>query len=479
MKIHVLNPPFVRDFCRSARWAAKSRGRVQRHPDHLLILAGYLEKQGHEVAFIDGPVADLSPDEVIKQIAEFKPQMLILHTTTPSIYNDIAYAEKVKKVLPECITVAVGSHASALPEDTLQLAREKFSNSLSAIMVGEMEFTAAELAASPAKLTEIDGLATFEKQTYRYTPRAAGNINDLAFPAWRHIKPEDYKDAGKRFPFLTLINARGCIGRCIFCRDRESNSAGILRQRKPELVIAEMEYDLRLFPQIQEIMFETDSFTSIPDYTEEVCRLIIKAGIHKKISWSCNTRVDMNLKILPLMKEAGCRMLMTGFEFGTQEALDAVNKGTTIEQSKAFAATAHRLGFTIHGCFMIGAPGETEKSVQATIKLAKSLPCDTVQFSGLCPYPGTALYEWAKSKGYLVPKDWTEWVDQNFEQCTLLDLPDLPKSKIDHYIDKGLKEFYLRPRQMLRMLTNIKSMSDLKRKLYGLQKFWEYFHGIR
>ncbi len=250
----------------------------------------------------------------------------------------------------------------------------------------------------------------------------------------------------------------------------------MLRQRRPELVVAEMEYDLKLFPQIKEIMFETDTFAAVPDYTEELCKLIIKSGIHRKISWSCNARVDINLDLLPLMKEAGCRMLMTGFEFGTQKALDAVNKGVTLEQSKAFARKADQLGFIIHGCFMIGAPGETEESAMKTVRFARSLPCDTVQFSGLCPYPGTGLYEWAKNNGFLVPKDWTEWVDMKNEQCTLLSLPGLPKERIDYYIDKGLREFYIRPKQILRMLMNIKSWSDLKRKFYGFQKFLEYFH---
>ncbi|HPT47063.1 MAG TPA: hypothetical protein PLM07_14350, partial [Candidatus Rifleibacterium sp.] len=236
-----------------------------------------------------------------------------------------------------------------------------------------------------------------------------------------------------------------------------------------------MEYDLKLFPRLQEIMFETDSFPAITAYTENLCRLMIKHGLHKRIRWSCNTRVDVNLELLPLMKEAGCRMLMTGFEFGTQDALDAVNKGVTLAQSKKFARVASQLGFTIHGCFMIGAPGETEESARKTIEFAKALPCDTVQFSGLCPYPGTTLFEWAEKNGFLVPHDWTEWVDANFEQCTLLNYPQLPKERIDHFIDSGLKEFFLRPRQIAKMLLSIRSLADIKRKFFGLQSFLDYF----
>jgi radical SAM superfamily enzyme YgiQ (UPF0313 family) len=164
-------------------------------------------------------------------------------------------------------------------------------------------------------------------------------------------------------------------------------------------------------------------------------------------------------------------MLMVGFEFGTQEALDAVKKGTTLEQSVRLAKEAERLGFTVHGCFMFGAPGENMESALRTIEFAKSLPMDTVQFSGICAYPGTEIYQQAIKNGTLVPNTWREWVDENWEQVTVLDYPGLGKEEIDRLIDKGLKEFYLRPKQMVRMVGAIRSPEDLKRKLYGLLAF--------
>ena len=143
---------------------------------------------------------------------------------------------------------------------------------------------------------------------------------------------------------------------------------------------------------------------------------------------------------------------MVGFEFGTQESLDAVRKGVTLQQSREFAATANRLGFVLHGCFMVGAPGETREMVRKTIDFAKSLPLDTVQFSGICVYPGTEMYEWAKNNDYLIPRDWKDWVNGDYEQVTLLNYPQLSKEEMDAFIDQGLKEFYFRPRQIFRMV---------------------------
>ena len=120
MKIFILNPPYVKDFCRSARWAAKSRGRVQRHPDYLLILAGLLLQKGHEVNFTDGPVLGFNREDIKKQIKDFMPEMVVIHTTTPSIYNDLEYAKNVKEISDKIITVVVGPHVSALPKILLK-----------------------------------------------------------------------------------------------------------------------------------------------------------------------------------------------------------------------------------------------------------------------------------------------------------------------------------------------------------------------
>jgi len=222
-------------------------------------------------------------------------------------------------------------------------------------------------------------------------------------------------------------------------------------------------------------MFETDTFTAISSHAKEVCEEMMKRGLHKKISWSCNVRVDVQLDLLPIMKKAGCRMLMIGFEFGTNEQLNSVKKGTTIELGRNFAKTAHKLGFTLHGCFMIGAPGETKQSAQKTIDYAKNLPLDTIQVSGIAVYPGTEFYNWAKQNSFITAKDWTDWVDKNHEQVTILSYPQMSKEKIDFYIDKALRDFYLRPKQIWKMLLAIRSWDDVKRKAYGLKSFLDYF----
>jgi anaerobic magnesium-protoporphyrin IX monomethyl ester cyclase len=475
--VFVLNPPVVEDFCRSARWAARSRGRVQRHPDWLLTAVAVLEQSGFSVDFLDGSALNLERQEVLSALERSRPELVVLHTTTPSIDSDLDYAVLAKDLLPHCRTVVVGPHVTAEPEDTLKRA----NRTLDAVVRGEHDYTLPELAQlagsgwNSSGLSEILGISYYddEKEVVHTDPRPYLEVNELPFPSWRHIDPRRYRDAGKRFPFITLISGRGCFGRCTFCRDVPLMEGKKLRMRDPELVVDEIEYDFSLFPYLREVMFETDTFTALPSHVEGVCREIIKRNL--KIAWSCNCRTDVDLKLLPLMRRAGCRMLMVGFEFGTQEALDAVKKGTTLEQSVRLAKEAQRLGFTVHGCFMFGAPGETMESALRTIEFAKSLPMDTVQFSGICAYPGSEIYQWARDNGSLVPNTWREWVDEKWEQATVLNYPGLSKEEIDNLIDRGLRDFYLRPKQMLRMALAVRSPDDFKRKLYGLMSFSGYF----
>ena len=153
MKILMLNPPYIEDFCRSARWAAKSRGRVQRHPDWMLIATAVLEEANHNVKFLDGAALNLKKDNIKEELKPFKPEMVVLHTTTPSIYNDISYA-KLAKELCGSITVLIGPHVTAVPENTFGLAK----GSVDIIARKEYDFTLRDIAEGRS-LEEIEGIS--------------------------------------------------------------------------------------------------------------------------------------------------------------------------------------------------------------------------------------------------------------------------------------------------------------------------------
>ncbi|MFH1279334.1 MAG: radical SAM protein [Candidatus Eisenbacteria bacterium] len=465
----MLNPPFVKDFVRSARWDARSRGRVQRHPDYIAVATAVLEKAGLDAKLVDACAQNWDRERTERLFRQEPPEWVVMHAATPSIDNDLAYCALAKETAG-AKTVLVGQHVTAVPEETFERAK----GALDFIALGEYDYTLRELigGSDPASTRGLSFLGGGGMMV-RTPPRPFIDVNELPFPAWHHIDPDWYYDGGKLHPFLTLLSGRGCFARCTFCRDPQLMYGHENRYRDPKLVVDEMEYDLSLFPNLREVMIETDTFTANREHVEGVCREILGRRLDTRLRWSCNVRTDVKRDLLQLMQRAGCRMLMIGFEFGTQEALDAVKKGTNLERTVEFAHDAADLGFTLHGCFMIGAPGETERSARKTIDFAKSLPLDTIQISGIAAYPGTELYDWAKKNGHLIPKDWSEYLGENEEQVTVVDYPELPKERIDALIDQGLKEFYLRPKQIAKMAATIRGVGDVKRKLYGFKSFVE------
>ncbi len=103
------------------------------------------------------------------------------------------------------------------------------------------------------------------------------------------------------------------------------------------------------------------------------------------------------------------------------------------------------------------------------------MPLDTIQITGVASYPGTSLYKWAKEKNYILAKDWRDWLTKEGEQRTLLSYPQFSHKDIDEHIDIGLKEFYLRPKQIWRMFITINSVGDFLRKVHGFKAFMNYF----
>jgi len=311
MRIGVLNPTYGENFVRVARWAAKSRGRVQRHPEYLLTAVQILVDAGHEVIFVEAAARNLPFRHVLNGFKHFGPELLVIHATTPSIYSDIKQAAEIKSSTG-CRVVFVGQHVTAEPVNTFAID----AGTVDYIARGEYDYTLRDLAGG-MPVMDIPGLIWRDGQKIVHNPgRDPLDVNELPFPAWHLIKPEWYPDAGKKFPFLTLMTGRGCNNACTFCRDPQLMYGYRLRLRSAQKVADEMEFDLQVHPQIREIMFETDTFAADANHVREVCWEILNRNLHQRVGWSCNMRIDTDLTLLPLMREAGCRMLMVGYEFG-------------------------------------------------------------------------------------------------------------------------------------------------------------------
>lgn len=473
MKILFLNPSYGKGFCKTARWFAKSRAREQRHPDYFCVAIAVLERDGHVCKLVDGAAKDISMEETRRIFRDFAPDAVIINATTPSVESDLEYARMCKEESGgNSFTLMVGSHVTAEPEGILR----KGALFLDAVVRREYDYTLREFA-NTGELSSLKGVSYLKgKEVIHNLDRPfIEDIDNLPFPAWRHIDPRDYYAPAKRNPFLTVISGRGCEGRCTFCLLPQTMYGRRYRARSPESVLDEIEEDMRLFPRLKEIMFEDDTFTLERFYgrLERICNGILKRNI--KISWACNARPDIiNTSLLKLMKRSGCRMVCVGFESGDEKILENIRKGITLDRMSAFAIACSSAGILIHGCFIIGAPGETSVSIKKTVRFASRLPIDTAQFSGLCPYPGTEFYRWCKEKNYMITKDWKEWVDEKGEQRTIIKYPSLSCGEMNKAIDSALYSFYLRPGYILSQVFRPKSFHDMQARAKGLLNFMSH-----
>ncbi len=480
MKIWILNPPFQKRYSRPQRSPAVTKSGTLYFPIWLAYCTGVLEEVGYDVTLTDAPARGFDVNDILRQAQQLQPQLVVMDTSTPSIINDTNVCEQIKIILPDTFIIMVGTHVSALPEETLFK-----SDSIDAVARREYEYTVRELASLldmplPKKnnLRHIAGLSFKCNGKVIHNPDRPYVENLDALP-WvsrvykRHLRINDYFNLNALYPMVTLITSRGCPFRCSFCVYPQILTGRRYRFRTGEDVIGEMEFVIREFPEVKSIFFEDDTLTANKKRCLKFANTIIEKDI--KISWTANSRVDLDLETMLKMKEAGCRELCVGFESGDQETLNAMRKGIKMDQMFLFMENARRVGILIHGCFMVGFPGENRYSIQQTIDLAIRLSPDTVQFYPVMVYPGTEAYEDYKRRGWLTARNYNEWLTPSgFHNCVVRN-EHLTSSDLVKLCDLARRRFYLRPRYVIyKLFQMIEKPSEIIRTAKAARAFLKY-----
>ncbi len=472
MKIRFINQPFISDFCRCQRWPARTRARALRPPDWLCYAAAVTRKAGHDARVYDFIANNWDKDKLKELIKAEKPDFVVLDSTTPSVYSDINCAQICKEAYPGIRVIMVGTHATALPKETLDLA----GNAVDVIALGEYDYTINDIVNNGNDLNSVKGICFKEKGGIHLTgarPLIA-DLDSLPFPAWQDLNIMKYFDAGRLYPYIDIIGGRGCPYRCTFCQWPQLMFGRSYRFRSAGNIVDEIEYDLRLFPRLKygEFFFEDDTFTANKERAYAICREIAKRKL--KINWSINARPDIcDLDLFKEMKKLGCREFLVGFESGDQQVLDNVKKGIVLEDAVKFVSAAKKARIDIHGCFVLGLPGETSTTARRTIDFALSLGVDTLQFSAAVPLPGSEYFDYCSSQGLLKTKSWDAWL-KGGEQGAIVDYPGLSIQQINRLVDDGLKKFYFRFKFIFKFVFNNKNIFDIYRKFKGAFNFLSY-----
>lgn len=476
MKTLLLNPPYLKKFSRPQRSPAVTKSGTLYFPMWLAYATGVLEKAGFEVDLIDAPADGYDLEYVIERAGKLNPGLIVMDTSTPSIFNDIAVAGKLKERFPLAFIALVGTHVSALPEETLKL-----SDKIGAVAVHEYDYTLRELAIALRNCKGIDDVAGLclrkGNDLVRTQPRAyIEDLDRIPFVSSiykRFLKIEDYFNPNALYPMVTITTSRGCPFPCTFCVYPQTLMGRGFRLRSVENVVDEMEYIVENFPQAKAIFFEDDTMTVNKKRCKELAELIIQKGI--KISWTANARVGLDYETMRLMKEAGCRSFCVGFESGSQMILDNMKKKLKLEEMKEFMSNAKKAGILIHGCFMAGLPGETKETLRETLELAKCLNPDTVQFYPVMVYPGTEAYTWYMERGLINTYDFTRWITPKGLHNTVINTETLTSEELVKFCDYARREFYLRPFYLMyKAKQMILQPKEIKRTYKSAKTFLKY-----
>lgn len=441
-RVILVNPPLGRE----ERYGKLAIGGSYMPPLGLSYLASSLKENGFEVFIVDCEALSLSVEKGSTHILGLGPDFIGITSTTVSVNHAARLALCLKKTKKEIPIILGGSHVTVIAEETMQ----KFPQ-FDIGVLGEGELTIVELLKALEagdSLDEVRGLIVrVDKDLVKVTePREViEDLDKLPFPALdllpdltRYYRPSVF--GFKKLPAGSLITSRGCPGRCSFCnqgpfgkRYREHSAGYVMEMIK----VLYYKYGVR------DIAIYDGTFGINKKRFVLLCEMLIKEGLD--LVWSSNARVDLiTLENLRLMKRAGCWSVAYGIESGAQEIIDFLQKGIKIDEVRRVLDMTRKAGIVTKGYFMLGAPMETEETMQKTLDFVLTSSLDLVTMNNYTPLPGTKDYDRVSEYGKF-NKDWRLLNEHN-----IVFVPNgLTARQIDHSIRKITRRFYLRPRIIL------------------------------
>jgi anaerobic magnesium-protoporphyrin IX monomethyl ester cyclase len=498
MRVYLLNPPYLPHFGRGMRWQDTGRGGTLYYPLWLSYATALVE-QAHETRLVDAPAWNWDREEVIKDVNRFKPDLIVIDSSFPSLQNDIDVAGALKKIT-ESYIVLVGPPASQFPNAILN------STGIDIVARFEYDFTINELAdtiENGNNLAGVQGISYkkpfFQKESFTkeneeilHNPNrgftASEDLDRIPFVSTiykNHLNIGDYFLGSSLYPEVQIFTGRGCPYQCTFCSWPQTLMGRMYRVRSIPNVLDELAWIEDNLPEVKEVFFEDDTFT-INRSLEKKNRVLEFCNEYKErgldITWACNARVGLDYETMREMKRAHCRLVIVGYESGSDEILKNIKKGITVEQIKQFAKDARAAGLLVHGDFIIGLPGETKATIEETRKLIRETKPELLQVAVASPFPGTEFYTWCKTNGYLTTDDPTEYLDEQGHQKAIISYPLLSNEEITSAVDKLLKQYYLSPRYVPRAVRQIlrrNGLAEAKRLWHSTKMFLEYAKGRR
>ncbi len=462
MKTLFLNPPSFEGFDggASSRWPSTREIESYWYPVWLAYPAGMIA----ESRVLDAPPHGVSIEGTVEIAKDY--ELLVLYTSSPGFDVDVKIAGMLKDANPKLKVCFVGPPVTIEPDRALNATK-----AIDFIVRREFDYQIANYA-NGTPLEELPGVSFRKDGVNVHNPEGGQieNLDELPWVTKVYKRDLDFKRYNVPFllnPYLSFYTSRGCPAQCTFCLWPQTHSGHRWRLRSVADVVNECRYTLENFPGLKEIFFDDDTFNYRKARTIELCAELKKLNF----TWSCTSRVTTDYETLKAMKDAGCRLLIVGYESGDQEILKNIKKGATLDMAQRFTANCHKLGLVVHGDFIVGLPGETRDSIRRTIDFAKRLDVETIQVSIAHAYPGTEFYDFAK-KNALV--NIGAMSDEQGHQLPNVIYPGiLDEGEMVEWVERFYGEYYFRPKAAWRIVRKAMFDSKDRKRLYKEAK--EYF----
>jgi radical SAM superfamily enzyme YgiQ (UPF0313 family) len=416
-------------------------------PLGVLSIAAFLEERGIHTDVIDNSI---NPE------ARFDPEkydVIGFSINISNLRSALQMLSDIKNKSPEIHIVVGGPLCMSNPELFFQ------SSFIDAVFTGEGEEALFEYLTSENK-ENVKGIYIRQGSDYYFTGarKWINDLDSLPIPAFNKVDMNRYNNFPKRRrPISSIMTSRGCPFSCIFC----SHAMGRKwRSRSPENVVREIKYQVNEFG-VKEICIYDDNFSLNKQRAEMICDLLIEDSIPVTLQFSNGLRVDsLDASLLAKLKEAGTWLIGLAPETGNPEVMKKIRKGFDHSQVLNIRRECKKIGIKTFGFFMIGFPFEDKGSIEDTIRFAKELDCEIVEFNKVVPYANTELYEMIIDGGYLLNNSPSEVQSYHEGSIFTHKVGDLSPYELKDLIVQAYRQYYLRLPKMIDLLKTF-SIEDL------------------
>lgn len=402
-------------------------------PLNLAYLKSVLDENDFESSILS--IFDYEHKKITNAIKQEDPDIIGISCFTNERSLSFKVARLAKSINPDVKIVMGGHHATPMYEQILE------NYPVDYIVIGEGERTIVDLVnvlKNNGNLSEVKGIAyKNNNKIVKTEPQPLiQDLDSIPFPNWDGFDLSTYAphDAFKEYGKLRrapIVTSRGCPNMCQFC-STSSFWGGKWRYRSANNVVDELEIIHNKY-KVDYVGVTDCNFTTHKKRVIEICKEIINRKID--IVWAAESRVDRaDKEMLKWMKKAGCHIILYGVESGSSLILKTINKNITVPQIIEAFKNTKETGISARASLMVGNPNESEKTVNETINLIKTIKPDNIAIHITSIYPATSLYELAKLKGLI---DDSYWLSDNPAPY----YTEVPLEKLQYWQSKIYYEF--------------------------------------